>query len=179
MSGDAFSAELDLGGLEDYLQEIDDEAEQALRPAAQAGTQVLYDAVKANVQALGRYTGKLDASIYQAYMREASQEGVSAHYRVSWNPAKAPHGHLVEFGYLQRYVYGPDGMGPLVRPGMESKPRPQSGGRNRAALDAYYITLPTPKQVPAKAFVRRAATALPAAYDAAENLFFARLGRKL
>lgn len=172
-----FSIELDTSGLDAYLDELGDEVEAAVRPAAQAGAQVLYEAVKVNVAALGRYSGRLAKSIYQAYSEEQSGDGVAV-YNVSWNARKAPHGHLVEYGYLQRYVYGPDGMGPLVRPGMEGKPRPKSGGRNRAALDAYYITLPAPKHVPGKFFVRGAASAMDKAYDAAEAELLQRINGK-
>ncbi|WP_200961047.1 HK97 gp10 family phage protein [Acidovorax sp. Root217] len=168
---------MDTSGLDAYLNELGDEIEAAVRPAAQAGTQVLYDAVKANVAALGQYSGRLNRSIYQKFSEEQSSEGVAV-YNVSWNARKAPHGHLVEYGYLQRYVYGPDGMGPLVRPGMEGKPRPSSGGRNRVALDAYYITLPTPKHVPGKFFVRKAATAMDKAYEAAEAELIKRMNGK-
>lgn len=180
MSGDAFSASIDTSGLNAYLDDLGDEAAEAIRPAAQAGIQVLYDAVKANVAPLRR-TGNLDHAIYQAFMPERSLDGVSARYRVSWNARTAPYGHLVEYGYLQRYVYRPDGMGPMVRPGMEGKPKPKAGSRasNRAALDAYYVTLPTPIQVPAKAFMRRAAALFPQAYDAAEQYFLNRLAAKL
>lgn len=79
-----------------------DDVEAAVRPAAQAGAQVLYDEVKRNVAGLGRVSGNLDRAIYQAYSKDNSGPG-RATYHVSWNAKKAPHGHLVEYGYIQRY----------------------------------------------------------------------------
>lgn len=169
MSGgrNTFTIDMDTSGLDAFLDDLGDSVEEAVRPAAQAGAQVLYEAVLANVATLGMNTGALRGAIYQKFSEEKSSDG-RAVYHVSWNARKAPHGHLVEYGYLQRYVYRPDGMGPMVRPGMEGKPKPASGGRNRAALDAYYVTLDTPKHVPGKFFVRGAASAMQKAYDAAE-----------
>jgi hypothetical protein len=98
-------------------------------------------------------------------------------YHVSWNAKKAPHGGLVEWGHLQRYRYyrGADGqIRPMVRPGMDSSKRP--GRRaSQAAKDAYYVPLPTPIQVPAKAFVRRSVDKFPQAYAAAEAELLRRL----
>jgi hypothetical protein len=55
----------------------------------------------------------------------------------------------------------------MVRPGMDGTKRPGRGA-SQAVKDAYYVTLPTPIQVPAKAFMRRASDKFPAAYAAAE-----------
>lgn len=172
----SFSIDADTTGLESYLDELGDDAEAAARPAAQAGAQVLYEQVQRNVAGLGRRTGKLAASIYQAYSASKSGDG-KATYDVSWNHRKAPHGHLVEYGYLQRYVYRPDGMGPVVRPGMDGKPRP---GRRatREQKNAYYVTLPAPRIVPGKAFVRGAASVMDAAYKAAEAEMRRRIAQK-
>ena len=160
---------VDLAGLNGLLDQLGDNVDEAVRPAAQAGAQILYDEVKQNVAALGRKTGNLDRSIYQAYSAQNSSKSVAT-YHVSWNSRKAPHGWLVENGHLQRYRYykGNDGqIRPMVRPGMDGRARP--GRRaSQAAKDAYYVTLPTPIQVPAKAFVRRAQAKFEQAYKAAE-----------
>lgn len=167
----SFSVRADTSGLSHYLDTLGDEAEAAVRPAAQAGAQAYYDQASQNVAALGMKTGNLARSIYQAYSPENSLEGRKAEYHISWNARKAPHGHLVERGYLQRYRYRPDGMGPMVRPGMDGKKKP--GRRaSQAEKDAYYVTLPTPKHVPGKFFVQRAADAEEKAYRAAEEVFF-------
>ena len=106
----AFSIKFDSGGLDAALDGITAQAQANARPAAQAGAQVLYDEVKTNVAAIGKKTGNLDASIYQAYSKDNSTE-TRATYHVSWNAKEAPHGHLVEFGHIQtRKVYiGSDG----------------------------------------------------------------------
>lgn len=171
-----FTLDMDTSGLEALLDELGEEAEEAIRPAAQAGAQVLYNQVKANVAALGRVTGNLDRSIYQVYSETKSGPLLAA-YDVSWNHKKAPHGHLVEYGYLQRYRYRPDGMGPMVRPGMEDKPKPRRRA-SQAEKDAYYVTLDQPRQVPGKAFVRRAESAFDQAFKAAEDELFGRIGKK-
>ena len=170
----SFSITADTSGLDQMLDALGDDVDAAVRPAAQAGAQVLYDQVKMNVAGVGRKSGNLDRSIYQKFSPEKSGEGWAV-YHVSWNHITAPHGHLLEYGYLQRYRYRPDGMGPMVRPGMEGKPKPKSGSRNRAALDAYYVTLSTPKQVPGRAFMRRAESAMEQAYKAAEDELFKRV----
>ncbi len=176
-SNKAFQINPNLGGLFDMLDEMEASVEEALRPAAQAATQVIYDRVKLNVSALGRVTGNLDRSIYQYYSTEKSVDGERAEYHVSWNHKKAPHGHLLEWGWLQRYVYRPDGMGPMVRPGMDGKPKP--GRRaSQAQKDAYYVTLPVPKQIPGKAFMRSAESSLPEAQKAAEQELLRRLRGK-
>lgn len=165
-----FTAMVDTAGLESYIDSLGEAAEEALRPAAQAGAQVLYDEVKRNVAGIGRKSGNLDRSIYQKFSPERSPKGASF-YAVSWNHKTAPHGHLLEYGYLQRYRYyqGADGkVRPMVRPGMDGQKRPRRRA-SQAEKDAYYVTLPTPKQVPARAFVRRAESAFGRAYAAAED----------
>lgn len=175
-----FSMHFDAGVFGDFLDQLGEDAEAAIRPMTQAGAQVLYERVKLNVKALGRETGSLERSIYQAFSPENSQEGQRAQYHVSWNAAKAPHGHLVEYGYMQRYRYYQDNQGnvrPMVRPGMDGKSPPRRRA-SQAEKDAYYVTLPTPKQVPGKAFVRSAASALPQALKAAEAELWRRLFEK-
>ncbi|MGQ3051102.1 MAG: HK97 gp10 family phage protein [Roseateles sp.] len=152
----------------------------AVRPAAQAGSQVLYDAVKANVARLRRKTGNLDNSIYQAYADTESSAN-RAVYRISWNKRKAPHGHLVEFGYFQRYEIARDARGrmfPMVRPEMRDQPKPKKSAP-QSVKDAYYVLRSGgPKQIPAKAFVRGAASKAGLAQDAMRDRFFAELKAK-
>lgn len=170
----------DITGALDFLDVTSEVAQEAARPAAQAGSQVLYEGVKTNVAALGRKTGKLAGSIYQAHSPERSVNGRQV-YRISWNSKKAPHGHLVEWGFIQRYMMyqGNDGqVRPLVRPGMEGQKRP---GRwaSRAEKDAYYVPLPGgPRQVPGKAFVRSAMSLFPKAQAAMEARYVQELRRR-
>lgn len=159
------------------LAALGEAADEAVRPAAQAGAQVLYDQVKQNVQGLGRKTGRLDKAIYQVFEKSKAAPG-KASYAVSWNAKTAPHGHLVEAGHIQRYLVlvGEDGrLRNAVRPEARGKRRP---GRNasQAAKDAYYVPRPGgPIQIPPKAFIRRAASRFPEALDAVERTLFQRL----
>lgn len=175
-----FGIDVDLGGLNDFLRDLEDDVEQAIRPAAQAAAQVVYERVKINVQSLGSVTGNLLDSIYQAYSPEKSTDGQRAEYHISWNHKEAPHGHLVEWGYLQRYRYYKDNQGrvrPMVRPGMDGK-KPPGRRASQERKNAYYVTLPTPKQVPGKAFIRSAQSSLPEAQKAAEAELWRRLFEK-
>jgi HK97 gp10 family phage protein len=160
---------LDLDHLEAYVEELGDRAEAAARPAAQAAAQVLYDQVRRNVGAIPQKTGNLLSSIYQVYSQENSRPGVAT-YQISWNKTRAPHGYLVEFGHIQRYVtyVGSDGnLYTAIRPSMRGKRKP--GRRaSQAEKDAYYVPLATPKQVAAKSFIRSATSQAQAAADAAE-----------
>ena len=168
----SFTLSANLSGLDAMLDGLDARVQSAARPAAQAAAQVLYDEVRKNVQALGTKSGRLLRSIYQKYSTDHSGQG-RATYHVSWNHSRdrAPHGWIVENGYLQRYemAISDSGkfLGPRVRPGMQGKPRPDRHA-SQAVKDAYFVTLPTPIQVPAKAFVRRAQSKFDAAYAAAE-----------
>lgn len=168
----SFTIDVDVAGLRSLMSSLGDKAEEAARPAAQAAADVLYKQALQNVNALPKRSGNLARSIYQVYSKDNSRKGLAT-YHVSWNAKKAPHGGLVEFGYLQRYEYYQDEQGrirPRVRPEMQGKPKPKSNARNRAALDAYYVTLPTPKVVPARSFLRKAMSASPQAMAAAEKV---------
>lgn len=81
----------------------------AVRPAAQAGAQVLYDEVRLNAprsekahftkgKAQTYQPGNLQRAIYQAYSTESSTDGKTAVYSISWNKSKAFYGRFVEFG---------------------------------------------------------------------------------
>lgn len=177
---DVFSLSIDTSSLDAYLDGLAEQGEKSVRPVAQAMAQVLYERVSLNVSALGKKTGNLASSIYQAYSAANSATGRRATYHVSWNPAKAPHGHLVEYGFLQRYRYykGNDGkIRPMVRPGMEGKPRPSRKASAQAKAE-YYVTLPVPLQIPGHAFVRRAAAAMPQALQAGEAELIRRMQGK-
>lgn len=107
---DAFSIKFDTSAAFAALDGIDAKVKENIRPAAQAGAQVLYDEVKVNVARIGKVTGNLESSIYQVFSEDNSTLE-RATYHVSWNGSKAPHGHLVEYGHIQtRKVYvGSDG----------------------------------------------------------------------
>ncbi|MGO4379698.1 HK97 gp10 family phage protein [Pseudoduganella sp. RAF19] len=160
---------VDLGGLRSMLDEMGDASIAAARPVAQAVAQVLYDEVKRNVQSIGRKTGNLDNAIYQAFSQANSGPG-HATYHVSWNPRKAPHGYLIEFGYIQRYkaYIGKDGRWhTAIRRSMRGQRKP-SRRASQEVKDAYYVPLATPRQVPARSFLRAAQSKFPAAMAVAE-----------
>lgn len=85
---------------------------QATRPAAQAGAQVIYDCARqlASVSEAPHFfygegkrkygpfaPGNLRDAIYQAFSKDNSFKDVST-YHISWNADKAPYGAMVEFG---------------------------------------------------------------------------------
>ena len=129
------TVKIDTSGIDAMFESIGLEMDDAVRPVAQAGAQVLYDAVKRNVANINSVSGNLDRSIYQVYSRDNSNQH-RATYHISWNARKAPHGHLIEYGYWQRYrVYmKKDGTFETVK----SQP------------------LKEPRYIPGKAFVRSA-----------------------
>lgn len=145
----------DLSGLDRMLDFLGDEIKEVVRPAAQAGAQVLYDEVKRGVARMGKQTGNLDRAIYQAYSRDNSGQG-RATYHVSWNARKAPHGHLVEYGHIQRF-------------------RVFMGKDGKWVTDKAHL-LPQPRQVAARPFVRPAMAKFDAAAAAAESVILKRLG---
>lgn len=159
---------VDLASLEQRLDEDSTALERAARPAAQAAAQVLYIEARRNAMEIRRQSGNLMRAIYQAYSERNSSTG-RATYHISWNPRKAPHGHLIEWGHIQRYVsyVGKDGNWyTAVRPEMRGKPKPKRRAP-QAVKDAYYIPLPAPRQVAAKSFMRRAAAKAKQAETAA------------
>lgn len=153
---------IDTSGFESLLNDLGDAAEGAVRPAAQAGAQVLYDAVKLNVSKIGSVTGNLASSIYQVYSQDNSSD-VRSTYHVSWNYMNAPHAGLLEYGHWQRYAVRitPKGWRTMVRPEMMGKPRPKKRA-SQAEKDAYYLPRPGgPVYVPGKAFMRNALATVP------------------
>ncbi len=88
-------------GVDELLREIGELSKGVIRPAAQAGAQVFYDQVKQNVNSIPVKTGNLRDSIYQVYSKDKSDENTAV-YHISWNRKKAPHGHLIEFGTLNK-----------------------------------------------------------------------------
>lgn len=154
----AFSLKLDLAALSATLGGMAAQCEEAARPAAQAGAQVLYDDVRQRVAGIKKHTGNLARSIYQAYSKDNSGRGIGT-YHVSWNAKKAPHGHLVEFGHLQRYEVSYD---PATGRFTTHKDRP----------------LPVPRQVGARPFLRPAMGKFPQAQQAMAERYLAELKKR-
>lgn len=108
------------------LDQLQATVADALRPAAQAGAQVLYDEVRLNAprsekahftkgKAQTYQPGNLQRSIYQAYNAEISVDGKTAVYSVSWNKSKAFYGRFVEYGTARMPAH------PFLRPAYEAK----------------------------------------------------------
>ena len=140
-----FSISLDISALDRTIGGLTADCEEAARPAAQAMAQVLYDDVARRAAALGSKTGRLRSAIYQAFSARQSVDG-RAVYHVSWNPKKAPHGHLVEFGHTMTHAAYFD----------EKRQRWFTDKRRPIA----------PRQVAAQPFVRPAIARFPAAQQA-------------
>ena len=110
-----FGVTVDLGGVEAMLDGVTTAAEDAARPAAQAGAQVFYDEVKRKVPKSKRGhwfhgtsfkingqkywfdAGSLSKAVYQVFSQDNSGQG-RAEYHVAWNHQKVPYGFMVEFG---------------------------------------------------------------------------------
>lgn len=113
------------------LDRIVERAQAAVRPAAQAGAQVLYSEVllRVPVSPKGHWfhgssfkttgkkywfeAGSLKRAIYQAYSSDNSAAD-RVTYHVSWNRKKAPYGHWVENGTSQAPAQ------PFLRPAYEA-----------------------------------------------------------
>ena len=122
------------GDLARYEQRVKSEV---LFTGVAAMARVIYNEVKLNAAPprVGQLSGNLAQSIYRVYSPEASSAERKT-YKISWNKRTAPHGHLVEFGYYQKY-------------------------RVVLASNGQWITfknqpLPVPVQVAAKPFLRPA-----------------------
>lgn len=131
---EAFSLRFDTREMEAALDAIADGAAAQIRPAAQAGAQVLYDEVltRVPVSARGhwfhgtsfRSTGKkywfdagaLRRSIYQVYSKDRSSADYAT-YHVSWNAAKAPYAFMVEYGTARAAAR------PFLRPAFDARVR--------------------------------------------------------
>jgi hypothetical protein len=132
---------VDMGAVDAMLAEMEGDIHKAVRPAAQAAAEVLYQAALKNVNAMGSVTGNLRNSIYQAFSERHSTVHPSggyarATYHVSWNPRKAPHAQLIEYGHIQKFkaYIGKDGKWYTNK---------------KAPLEA-------PKQIAARPFLRKA-----------------------
>lgn len=113
------------------------------RSMAVAGGKVIRDEAK---QRVPLRTDVLYGAIYLAY-KTKSQGTNQARYSVTWNGRKAPHGHLVEFGYMQIYKVRVDSLGRFWTDKTQR--------------------LPVPKYIPGQSFLRSAYEATTASAQAA------------
>ena len=93
------------------LEQLDERAKQAVRPAAFDAAEVFYQEVLTRVPVK---SGRLRSAIYRAYSENNSKTGEKATYHISWNARKAPHGHLIEFGTVRAAAR------PFIRPAYEA-----------------------------------------------------------
>ena len=107
--------DFDQRSLDAAIDGLKAKAEAAIRPAAQAGAQVYYEAVKdaAPVSKKGHWfhgssfkssgtkywfeSGSLKNAVYQAYSKDGSSKS-KAEYHVAWNHRKVPYGFMVALG---------------------------------------------------------------------------------
>ncbi len=173
----SFEIRMNMQGLEKGIARWKGGLIDCVRPAAQAGAQVLYDQVVQNVAAIGTKTGNLKRSIYQVYSGQ-NLNPKRAKYVVSWNARKAPHGHLIEYGHIARYQAYINKRGEwktLIRPEMRGKPKPKRNA-SQAVKDSYYVLRKGgPLQVPARSFVRNAIAQFPEAQAAMKKRFYQEL----
>ena len=106
-----FKVKMDIGKFKQELQATAEVLNNATRPAAQAGAQIIYERAKQlapvsdkphmfNIEGrkYGPFSpGNLRDSIYQVYSKDKSFKDVST-YHISWNADKAPYGFAVERG---------------------------------------------------------------------------------
>ena len=108
------SIKINMAQFRDGMHQKVIQIQEATRPAAQAGAQVLYDAARMNARTqvmtslkahwfYGTHQkylfepGTLLNSIYQVHSRRNSAPGKET-YHVSYNMTKCPYAHMVEFG---------------------------------------------------------------------------------
>lgn len=107
----AMRVKVDITKFKEQLNALKEVFDNATRPAAQAGAQIVYERArqlapvsdsahmfKIEGRSYGPYPpGNLRDSIYQVFSRDNSFTDVSV-YHVSWNADKAPYGGMVEMG---------------------------------------------------------------------------------
>lgn len=172
----------DLSEVYAKLEGMEAKIDAAIRPAAQAGAQVFYE--EAVLRAPSR-SGKLKSAIYQKFLPEESSDR-KATYKVSWRTGykkgtdgtalpTAPHGHLLEFGWVQRYEVYYNSRGEFktkIRPEAKGKKRP-SRFAPQSVKDAYYVLRKGgPVQWLPKSFIR-------ASYEAKRGEAIAAIEAKL
>lgn len=134
------------GNLGEAVEQLDTGLrERVAKSAAWAGATVFYGEARTLVPVYtgphrqGIKPGQLRDAIYRAHSAEQSVNGLYV-YEVSWNAAKAPHAHLIEYGHWRSnlLVRGRDGL-----------------------WRATTTRLDVPVWVPPQSFIRRAVDAAP------------------
>ena len=119
------SIKFDDAALQAKLDALRVKLQEAVRPSAQAGAQILYDEVRLRVPISNKVhgyegnlkafkPGNLKASIYQVYSKSNSDDS-KAVYQISYNKKKAFYGRFIEFGTVK--LAGQS----FIRPSYDSK----------------------------------------------------------
>jgi len=127
MANNSVTVTFDDAEVQAYLDQLGAAALDAVRPAAQAGAEVLYREVLFRVPVSdgphwfygtnARYffrAGTLRDSVYQVFSKDNSA-GPKVTYHVAWNHKKAPYGFMVEFGTATARAK------PFLRPAYDAK----------------------------------------------------------
>lgn len=146
---DSFSINFDTAAIDRWADELQADVQQALRPAAQAGADVLYKQVLANVP-----TGTKGHWFHGSEFRK---NGTKYWYNA---------------GALRRAVY----QAHATKESTPMRPVYSVGVNPRKAPYAYMVELGTARAKPVK-YIGRARAQVPAALDAAQAEFFNRLKR--
>lgn len=130
--GGAFRIDFDTSKLNAGLDRITKAAEEAVKPAAHAGAEVLYfeARLRCPVSAEAHYfygknskktgvryyfePGNLRNAIYRVYSKDNSGKS-RATYHISWNHTKAPYGFMVERGTSRAPAH------PFIRPSYDAQ----------------------------------------------------------
>lgn len=151
--------DFDAGKLLSKFDGLEEKLKDAIRPAAFAGSDVLYKEVRQRALTIGG-SKRLQDSIYQKFVVDSKGGvlGESATYHISWRKQRSktnvkgeksadaglPYttiGFWIEFGRWQRYMVRTGKNGEwytVVRPEMKGKPVPKRGA-SQAVKDAYWM----------------------------------------
>jgi HK97 gp10 family phage protein len=137
----------DPASLNAALDELGKGAAAQVRPAAQAGAQVLYEEARQRCPVSDhahffygtqskktgvRYyfePGSLRDSIYQVYSKSNSRENAYAEYHIAWNHQKVPYGFMVEYGTSRAAA------SPFLRPAYDARVREALQAANARWVD--------------------------------------------
>lgn len=149
--------EFDTGPLLAKFDGLEEKLKAAIRPAAFAGSDVLYKEVRHRALAIGG-SKRLQAAIYQKFVIDSKGGvlGESATYHISWRKGHSQNnkkgqagegalpattiGYWIEFGRWQRYMVRTDKNGDwytVKRPGVTGKPPGKKA--TQAQKDAYWM----------------------------------------
>lgn len=133
--------EFDSSATDAQLDDLVARVAAALHPAARAGAEVLYQAVRANAprSEKAHFTkgkkqsyqpGNLQRAIYYAYNDKTSVPGKQVSFSISWNKHKAFYGRFVEHGTSKMPAY------PFLRTAYDSHDRAALAQANEVLMQS-------------------------------------------